>query len=228
MSSRSAVEPFVVEKPAKAAKPTARKRAPAARKAAPRPRKPAPEVLPVEAVKTPRHNLRVIAGFGFVLAVAITMLLIVNRDNGTPAPDSGGGAPVAVSAAELATLAAAQDAPVYWAGLLRSRTLELTRTDTGTFVRYLPAGNAVGGSSRSLTIATYPVPSAYGTAITRAKGAGMSSSRTANGGLAVWSKAQPTSVYVAFRGVPSLVEVYAPKAEDARTFALSRQLRPVR
>ncbi len=226
MTSRSAVEPFVVEKPVKTAKPAARKRAPATRKAAPRTPKPPQDVLPVEAVETPRHNLRVIAGFGFVLAVAVTVLLIVNRGDDAPAPDSG--APVAVSAAELASFAAAQNTPVYWAGLLRSRTLELTTTDSGTFVRYLPAGTAVGGSSRSLTIATYPVADAYATAVSRAKGAEMTSSRTAKGGLAVWSKAQPTSVYVAFRGVPSLVEVYAPKAEDARTFALSPQLRPVR
>ena len=38
----------------------------------------------------------------------------------------------------------------------------------------------------------------------------MTSQPTRNDGLAVWSRARPTSVYVAFRGVPSLVEVYSP------------------
>jgi hypothetical protein len=117
---------------------------------------------------------------------------------------------------------------VYWAGALPARTLELTRTDAGTFVRYLPAGVAVGGSTRALTIATYPLRDAHETVVSRAKGDGMASSRTEGGGLAVWSTSQPTSVYVAFPGVPSLVEVYAPQAKEARALALSGRLRPVR
>ena len=56
----------------------------------------------------------------------------------------------------------------------------------------------------------------------------MTSQPTRNDGLAVWSKARPTSVYVAFRGVPSLVEVYAPDAKEARTLALSGRIRTVR
>jgi hypothetical protein len=44
----------------------------------------------------------------------------------------------------------------------------------------------------------------------------------------VWSQKLPTSVYVAFPGVPHLVEVYAPNADDARTLALSGRIRPVR
>lgn len=39
---------------------------------------------------------------------------------------------------------------------------------------------------------------------------------------------QPTSVYLAWRGVPSLVEVYAPTAAEARTVALLGRVRPVR
>lgn len=232
MTSRSAVEGFVVDKPAEAAKPAARKRAATARKPAPRKRATPPKAPPVEVVepavaaKPQRHNFRAIVGFGFLLAVAVAMLLVVNRGDDAPAPVAA--TPVSVSTANLAELAAAQDAPVYWAGPLKGRTLELTRSDTGTFVRYLPAGTAVGGSSRSLTIATYPMPNAYATAAGRAKESGMTSSRTAKGGLAVWDKAQPTSVYVAFRGVPTLVEVYAPQAREARTFALSGLLRPVR
>jgi hypothetical protein len=154
-------------------------------------------------------------------------MLVVDRSTDTPTPAPDSGEAVAVSPAELASFADSHSAPVYWAGPLPARTLELTRTEVGTFVRYLPAGTAVGGSSRALTVATYPLRDAYGTVVRRAKGAGMSSSPTRNGGLAVWRKAQPTSVYVAFRGVPSLVEVYAPEAEEARTVALSGQLRPV-
>ena len=137
-------------------------------------------------------------------------------------------APAAVSPEELAAFASANDVPVYWAGALRGRTLELTRTATGAFVRYLPAGTAAGSSTRALTVGTYPLRDAYGTAVQRANADAMTSRRTANGGLAVWSTKQPTSVYVAFRGVPSLLEVYAPRAAEARTLALSGRLRPIR
>ena len=256
MTSHAAVEASAVDEPAKAAKPAARKQT-AAPKATPRTRKTAPKPPPVEqtepveqaevievvemaevvetsraplpalAVRAPRRNLRAIAGFGLVLAVVATVaMLVVDRSADAPAQEAAGA--VVVSAEELASFAGSQGASIYWAGPIRGRILELTRTNTGTFVRYLPAGIAVGGSSRALTIATYPLPDAYGTAAGRAKKAEMTSTRTANGGLAVWSKKQPTSVYVAFRGVPSLIEVYAPQANEARTLALSGRLRPVR
>jgi len=230
MTPQPAVEASGVDKPAKAAQPASRKRTAAPRTATPRTRTTAskPTPLPAIAIKPPRRDLRAIAGFGLVLAAAVAAaaMFVVDRSADAPKQDSGGAA--AVSAEELASFADGQAAPVYWAGPLRSRALELTRTDAGTFVRYLPAGTAVGGSSRALTVATYPLQNAYATAARRAKGAGMTSRPTRNGGLAVWSKALPTSVYVAFRGVPSLIEVYAPQAKEARTLALSARLRPVR
>jgi hypothetical protein len=231
MTLQPAAEASAVDKPARATKPAARKRTAAAPKTTPRTRKtaPKPAATPLVAVtgKEPRHDLGAIAGFGLVLAAAVAgaTMLVVDRSADTPAPDSGDA--VAVSAAELASFAGSHASTVYWAGPLPARTLELTRTDAGTFVRYLPAGTAVGGSSRALTIATYPHRDAYETVAGRAKAAGMSSSPTRNGGLAVWSKAQPTSIYVAYRGVPSLIEVYAPEAQEARALALSGQLRLV-
>jgi len=238
MTLQPAVESSAVDKPAKAAKPAARERTAAARTTPPSKRttaprqtpvevvEPAPDPLPAVAVKTPRHYLRVTAGFGLVLAAAVAALLFVNRSDDAPAQDSG--APVTVSPAELASFAGSLGAPVYWAGLLRARTLELTRTDVGTFVRYLPAGATVGGSNRALTVATYPMRGAYTTATRRATVEGIASRRTRNHGLAVWNEERPTSVYVTFRGVPSLIEVYSPQAKEARTLALSGQLRPVR
>lgn len=240
MSSYPAAEASAVDKPAKTAKPAARKRTAAARTTTPRPRttaaKPAPDEvvepipapLPAVAVKPPQHTLRAIAGFGFLLAAAVAAVALLLIDRRDDAPTQNPGDPVAVSTRELASFASEHDSPVYWAGDLASRTLELTSTATGTFVRYLPEGATVGGSNRALTVATYPMRGAYATATRRAKADGMTSRRTRNEGLAVWSKAQPTSVYVGFRGVPSLIEVYAPQAKEARTFALSGRLRPVR
>jgi hypothetical protein len=222
-----------MDKPAKAT-PAARKRVTAAKPAAPRKRTPKPP--PVEAVepppaaagttKEPRRRFLPIAGFSIVAAAAVGAALLLAGQEDVPPADFA--APATVSARELASFASSQGAPVYWGGERPARTIELRTTATGTFVRYLPAGAPVGGSSRALTIATYPMRDAYGTAVRRAKGAGMASSRSAGGGLAVWSTAQPTSVYVAFPGVPSLIEVYAPQAKEARTLALSGRLRPVR
>lgn len=237
MVLQPAAEASDVEKPAPKRKAPARSATPRARKTAPKPT-PADtaEPTPVEVVEqapasTPpasdqrAHSRRAIVGFGLLLAaVAAAAVFFVGRDDDAPAQSPG--AARTVSVAQLASFARSHDTPVYWAGPIPARTLELTRTDTGVFVRYLPAATAAGGSTRALTIATYPMRAAYATATSRAKGTGMTSTRTRNGGVAVWSKSKPTSVYVAFRGVPSLIEVYAPKAKDARTLALSGRLRP--
>ena len=110
---------------------------------------------------------------------------------------------------------------------MAARKLELTSTSDGTFVRYLPLNAPIGDSTRAITVGTYPMRNAYATAAGRAKATQMTSRETAGGGLAVWSKTRPTSVYLAFPGVPQLVEVYAPDADQARTLALSGRIRPV-
>ena len=240
MTSSPAAEASGVDKPAKAAKPPARKRAPAAPMKSPRTRKaassptlgavvePIPAPLPAVAISVPRRRRRPRAAFGLALSIAAAAAAVLILDRNTDGPGQTSAAAIAISGQELVALAGSPTTPTYWAGPIQGRALELTRTETGTFVRYLPAGTTVGGSTRALTIGTYPLQDAYGTAAGRAKGAGMTSQPTRNGGLAVWNKARPTSVYVAFRGVPSLIEVYAPDAKEARTVALSGRLRTVR
>jgi hypothetical protein len=142
--------------------------------------------------------------------------------------DDASADPATVSQNELVALAASRTAPVYWVGRLTGRELELTTSADGTFVRYLPAGARAGDDRLALTVATYPVRGAYATAKARAKGEGMMARETRNGGLAVWNRERPTSVYVAFAGVPQLVEVYAPDAAEARRLALSGRIRPAR
>ncbi len=221
-----------MDKPAEATT-AARKRTTTARPATPRKRAPKPppvdaiEPSPAPAVSTkePQRRLLPIAAFGFIAAAAVAAALFLTGRQEDAAVK--GSAPASVSAQELTAFVSLHGAPVYWGGERPARTIELSTTAAGTFVRYLPAGTAVGASSRALTVATYPLHDAYGTATRRAKASGMTSSPTRSGGLAVWSKAQPTSVYVAFRNVPALVEVYAPQAKEARTLALSSRLRPV-
>jgi hypothetical protein len=229
MRSAAAAEADPMEKATP--RPAATKRAAKAATAKPASRKraaPAPPAPPAEPAPAPRSrsSLRDAAAALLVL-LAVTLAAsaaVLLRDDEERTPSSSA---AAVTAGELAARAGEVGVPIYWAGTLPGRSLELTTSATGAFVRYLPAGVTVGGEDRTLTIATYSMQDAYATAVRRAKGAGMTSRRPGNGGLAVWSTSQPTSVYVAWPGVPSLVEVYAPRAADARATALGGRVRPV-
>jgi hypothetical protein len=159
------------------------------------------------------------------VAAAAAVVFAVRWDR---SPEPVRATAVAMSSANLHSVAASRTTPIYWAGPIAGRELELTTTTTGTFVRYLPAGARSGGTKLALTIATYPLKSAYTTAVGQAKEKGMTSKPAGDGGIAVWRKSKPTSVYLAFRGVPSLIEVYAPVAKEARTVALSGRIKPVR
>src|SRR3954447_22106351 len=67
-------------------------------------------------------------------------------------------ASTAASVQQLKALAVSLGHPVYWAGTQRGVTYELTRTTDGrVYVRYLPAGVAVGDTRPNyLTVGTYP------------------------------------------------------------------------
>jgi hypothetical protein len=160
-----------------------------------------------------------------IAAVAVAVFLHVRGDE--PSQEIRLGVPTAVSSDGLASFASAREAPVYWAGPVPARKLELTTTRTGTFVRYLPVSAPAGDPRRALTIATYPLRNAHATATRRAGGPRMAKRRLPAGGIAVWSQAQPTNIYLAFQDVPQLVEVYAPTRAEARRFALSGRIRPV-
>jgi hypothetical protein len=222
MKMSAIAETSFVEKTRKPARPAApRKRAPA------KPAVAADPVVPVEASvpNAGRRGLLLLVSTALVVFVVVSAgaaFLVLRGDDSSKA-----GAPAAVSATTLTSFASSHDGSVYWAGPMAARKLELTSNNAGTFVRYLPLSASIGNSSRAITVGTYPMRNAYATAVGRAKATQMTSRETAGGGLAVWSKTHPTSVYLAFPGVPQLVEVYAPDADTARTLALSGRIRPV-
>ena len=164
-----------------------------------------------------------LAGLAVLVAASAGAAFVLTRGDESPQA----GAAAAVSAEALTSFASTHDGPVYWVGPMAARKLELTSNATGTFVRYLPLSASIGNSARAVTVGTYPMRNAYATAVGRAKATQMTSREAAGGGFAVWSKARPTSVYLAFPGVPQLVEVYSPDADQARTLALSGRIRPV-
>lgn len=230
--TRPAAKPAAAK--ARASKPAApRKRAPATKRTVSKPAVPPVAVTPAAEPASPPADRRrrrfVLGSAGVVVLVAASAAagFLFLRGDGR-SDQTVAGAPAGVSAELLASFASSHDGPVYWAGPIPARKLELTTTRTGTFVRYLPLSASVGGSRRAITVATYPLRNAFATAATRSKSPQMTSRQTAGGGLVVWSRTRPTSLYVAFPGVPHLVEVYAPDADQARTLALSGRIRPVR
>jgi hypothetical protein len=211
-----------------------------AKSAAPRKRTPAKPAVPTGPTPPPadltpphadrgrrRRRLPFASAALVVLVAASTAGFLVLRGDDRP-DQSQAGSPTAISAKTLASFASSHDGPVYWAGPITSRKLELTTTRAGTFVRYLPLTVPVGDAERAITVATYPLRDAYATAAGRAKSPQMTSRETPGGDLVVWNRTRPTSVYLAFPGVPHLVEVYAPDADQARRLALSGRIRPVR
>ena len=209
MKASAIGDTFSVERTRKPARP-------AAKPATPRKRAMTPAPPRADRRRGGRRLAFASAGLVVVVAASCTVGFFVLRGD-----DRADQNQAAVS------FASSHDGPVYWAGTIPAHQLELSTTSAGTFVRYLPLGAAAGDSARTITVATYPMLNAYTTAAARAKNAQMTSRQTAGGGVVVWNLARPTSVYLAFPGVPHLVEVYAPDADEARTLALSGRIRPV-
>ncbi|MBA2793667.1 MAG: hypothetical protein H0U32_06750 [Thermoleophilaceae bacterium] len=117
-----------------------------------------------------------------------------------------------------------------WAGPLPQTKLELTRNAKREhFVRYL-SGGAKKGDERPefTTVSTYPYERAFEKTTKAGKGPDMVSRAAPGGGLAIWSKKRPTSVYMAYPGSDYPVEVFDPSAERARELVLSGEVAPIR
>lgn len=137
-------------------------------------------------------------------------------------------APRRVAPADLAALASTRGGPVYWAGPRKGLSYELTRTAKGwVYVRYVPRGIAVGDPRPNfLAVATYPQSNAYAEVEAASRRPGAVTMTLPRGGLAVYDRAHPTSIYLAYPGGGEQVEVYHPSARQARKLVRSGQVRP--
>jgi hypothetical protein len=175
-------------------------------------------------------NVRVGAVIAIAIAAGVVAWLLVRGDGDeappTPAPARSAG-PVMVTLSALRARAAAADQPVYWAGPLRGRRFELTETRGRIYVRYLPAGAAVGSVKPYLTVATYRHANAFDATNTVAGGAGAVRIDVGGRGVAFFNRSRPTSVYLAYRGSPYQIEVFHPVARVARELVASRRVRPI-
>ena len=147
-------------------------------------------------------------------------------------PASGGsgtaGGAHLVTRDELSALAASIGHPLYWIGPEDGTSYELTSLDNGRiFVRYLPEGAAVGSRSPYLTVGTYPVKDAFIVTSAQSVKAGQVAIPIGGGGVAFYSKAAPTHVYVAYPDSGYQIEVYDPEAGRAQELVQSGSVEPV-
>lgn len=173
-------------------------------------------------------RIRLGAILAVVLAIAFGAWLIL-RDGGGESAPSEGAVSSAASVAQLRAVQREAGHPVYWAGPVEGNVYELTRpTDGNVYVRYLPPGTQVGDRKPEYTtIGTYPRPGALKGLRRLARGPEAVTFPLAGGGIAVYGRDQPNSVYLAFPGEDVQVEVYDPSPQEARRLARSGRVRPV-
>ena len=161
-----------------------------------------------------------------ILAVAVVAIVLFLVITGGPTLEPG--VPEELSADELKDVAE-DDGPVYWAGAIEGTKLEVTETSKGhVFVRYLPELAPIGDNKpQYTTVATYEQAGALQAVRRASEQRGMLSKKVPGGGLAIWSRERPTSVYLGLPNSDRLVEVYNPDAKAAAVLAVSGRIQPV-
>jgi hypothetical protein len=178
------------------------------------------------------RGLRIGSVIAVGLAAAFVTWLYLHHDSGGAPAKQASAAPttsILVSVARLRSLVASLSHPVYWASARRGMHYELTQSGTRTYIRYLPA-NVRAGDPRPafLSIGTYADPNAFEQTRTAGRRSGAIRLPLGGGGIAVYSRSHPTSVYFAYPGSGVQVEVYDPNARTARRLVLAQQVVPIR
>jgi hypothetical protein len=187
-----------------------------------------PPKAPTSGDRGPLGNpwMRLVAAVFVVAAAGVAGWFFLHNSGTTPKAKR---APAnTASASALASLATTLGHPVYWAGPKAGYTYELTHTTDGRiYIRYLPAGVAVGAAAPNyLTVGTYPVTDAIGTVRAIGHKPGGSLFKVAGGGVAAVDPDHPLSTYVAYPGSAYEVEVYAPSADQSRQLVAAGGLVP--
>ena len=179
-----------------------------------------------------RFPLRwLVAGAVALAVIAGIIVWSLVRDSGDGEDDAAQPrAPAELATVEdLQALARRSPAPVFWAGPRPDKQYELSQTSDGRiYIRYLPPGVEPGDPRGDfLTVGTYPQPDALEVVRQRGESEGAVLRELPNGGLAVFNESAPTSVYLAYPGIPRLIEVFHPSSERARALAFSGRIVPV-
>jgi hypothetical protein len=183
---------------------------------------------PDEAEPAPSRSIpraRLAAVLALALAAGFIAWLAL-RDNGhTQATTATTPAAFAITPQNLRRLAISIRQPIFWLGPKAGYTYELTRGEDGRiYVRYLPAGVAVGSPKPYLTVATYPFPGADAALAKQAAAKGAVTAKLAGKGIAVLDSGHPKSVHVAYPNVNYQVEVYDPTPARAMQLVSAGEL----
>jgi hypothetical protein len=178
------------------------------------------------------RGVRVGAVVAVALAAAFVAWLFVRpRSDASPTARTGDAtaAPQLVSEARLRALAAGTPYPVYWVSPRRGTRYELTQTGSRTYVRYLPTRVRAGDPRpRFLAVGTYAARNAFAETRGAGRRTGAVTVALGGGGIAVYSRQHPTSVYFSYPGSGVQVEVYDPSANTARALVLRHRVVPIR
>jgi hypothetical protein len=177
-----------------------------------------------------RRRLR-LAVVGLAVVVALIAWLATRgggSDSSEPEPTAAAGPPRIVTVSQLREVAATLGQPIYWAGPIAGKELELKELgEGGVQVLYLPEGTEAGkGSPKSLTIGSYPLGDPEKALEGFAERPGSSSRQASDGREVVVSKTAPTSVYFTSPDNSVQVEVYDPSAQKAMNLAVSGKVEP--
>jgi hypothetical protein len=177
----------------------------------------------------PHFHLAVLGVVVAAAAVVVASLLLLSNDKSQALPAPNGEAAL-VSQGQLERLASATAYPVYWAGPKAGYSYELTRMSRGRiYVRYLPAGVKAGDPRPNfLVVGTYAQPGSFKYLKRAAKQKGTISLTIADGGIALFNAARPTSVYFTYPGARYQVEVYDPSGDAARKLVLGGSITPLK
>jgi hypothetical protein len=169
-----------------------------------------------------------IVAAAIVVAVLVWLLFIKGDDDNSDNASNVSKSVKLYSASELPGAVAGVGYPVYWLGPEPNTSYELTLISDGrTYVRYLPPGEPAQSGNQYTTVGSYQRTDSVGVLKDLAKNPGAKTFSVPGGGLALKQQDLPTSVYVAYPGANTQIEVYDPKPGRAERLVKQSELLPL-
>lgn len=187
----------------------------------------------VESLTAKVRGMRPTAAIAIAIAAGFLawLLFIRGDDDSGKAPSAaakGPGQVTLVSSSGLVGAVAGAGYPVYWVGPQPGNRYEVTRPGEGKLqVRYIPSGESAGTQTPYLSVSSYMQSHAYETIEKLSARHGLQGFEVAHGGIAYVDRDAPNSVYVAYPGVPTQIEVNDPHPGRAQALVRSGIVTPI-
>lgn len=165
-----------------------------------------------------------------ILSIALIAMVVVWLTRDDSSASSATGKPEVVTAAQLSEFAAEQGTPVYWLGVRRNDSYELTDSASGrVYIRYLTGGAEAGDKrAKFVTVATYPTGDGVA-ALRKAAGeqSGAKLAKTNDGAVLLVDPTSPNNAHLAYPGANLQIELYSPVPGEALRLAARGDVQPV-